>query len=99
MGECVLEVLPHALDADVALRAGQHRLHLVLELGGHHEAGLGVRRVVLRERLDRAHLHVAPLNVAPDGSKQFFLANYHLGESWINRGINVQIHEYTSPSI
>ena len=64
MGECVLEVLPHALDADVALRAGKHRLHFVLKLGGHHETGFGVSRVVLRERLDRAHLHVAPLDVA-----------------------------------
>ena len=65
MGECVLEVLPHALDTDVALRAGQHRLHLILELGGHHELGLGVVHVVLHEGLDRAHLGVAALDVAP----------------------------------
>ena len=65
VGESVLEVLPHALDADVALRAGQHRLHLVLELGRHHELGLGVVDVVLHEGLDGAHLGVAALDVAP----------------------------------
>ena len=65
MSESVLKVLPHALDADVALRAGQHRLHFVLELGRHHELGLGVVDVVLHEGLDGAHLGVAALDVAP----------------------------------
>ena len=66
MGESVLEVLPDALDADVALRAGQHRLHLVLELGGHLELGLAVVHVVLHERLDRANLHSAAFDIAPE---------------------------------
>ena len=64
VGEGVLKVLPHALDADVALGAREHRLHLVLELGGHLELWLGVVDVVLGKGLDGADLGVTPLDVA-----------------------------------